>query len=125
MPFECEIAVRPPVAQLTASGTPDLAEWGFAMGALVGHPQLPLNAPLLCDLRHVRRLPRTPEGRTAVEELLHLVPARRVAFVVRAKTASRIVSKRFTRNRCAFEVFTDYHRALRWLVFGPEKPLSV
>jgi hypothetical protein len=117
MPFEYEFAFRPAVAQLTVSGAPDLAEWRVAIGAIVRHPDLPVDAPLLCDLRHVRALPRNRDGRAAVQEWLELVPARRVAFVAGRSTAPRIAAELRRRSLAAFEVFTEYERALRWLVF--------
>jgi hypothetical protein len=118
MPFYYEFSFRPAVVQLTASGAPDLAEWRAAMDAL-GHPDLPAGASLLCDLRYVRGLPRSQRARPAVRELLQLVPERRVAFVAGKRIAARLESELSRNSRDAFEVFTDYEPALRWLVFEP------
>jgi GrpB-like predicted nucleotidyltransferase (UPF0157 family) len=119
MPFYYEFAFRPAVVQLTASGAPDLAEWRAAMDALVRHPELPADAPLLCDLRYVRGLPRNRHARIAVRELLQLVPERRVAFVAGKRIAARLEAELSGQSRDAFEVFTAYEAALRWLVFEP------
>jgi hypothetical protein len=118
MAFQYEFAFRPAVGQLTASGAPSLAEWRMAIGALIRHPDLPADAPLLLDLRSVDGLPRSRDGGIAVREWLQLVPARRVAFVAGRRTALQIASELWEDGRDGFEVFTGYKLALMWLVFN-------
>ena len=117
MAFQYEFAFQPAVGQLTASGAPNLAEWRIAIGALIRHPDFPVDAPLLFDLRSVQGLPRSRDGCIAVREWLQLVPARRVAFVADRRTALSIASELWQDDRDGFEVFTEYKLALRWLVF--------
>jgi CheY-like chemotaxis protein len=103
------------MAQLTARGLTDLAEWRAALQALATNPDLPSDAPILCDLRPATTVPPTMNGRTFAEELMQLGPGRRVAFVARAAMASAL-ERQFAASPATFQVFTDYTTALRWLI---------
>jgi hypothetical protein len=118
MPFEHEIAFCPPIAQLIAQGSPDLAEWFTAIQALVDDPTLPPGAPILCDLRAVTTLPPAGKDPAFSRHLMQLVPSRSVALVVRAETASGVTQQIFTGSDAEIQIFTDYKTALRWLLFG-------
>ena len=120
MPFEHEIAFCPPIAQLIAHGSPDLAEWRTAIQALVDDPNLPPGAPILCDLRAVTTLPPAGKDPTFSRQLMQLVPKRPVALVVRADTASGVTQQTSTTSDAEIQIFTDYKTALRWLLFGPQ-----
>jgi hypothetical protein len=104
------------MAQLTARGSMDLEEWRTALEALANNPDLPSDAPLLCDLRAVTAVPPPRQGRTFSQEVMQLGPNRRVAFVARAGMASRL-ERQLSTSRSTIQVFTDYTTALRWLVF--------
>jgi hypothetical protein len=118
MPFEHEIAFCPPIAQLIAHGSPDVGEWRAAIKALVDDPNLPLGAPILCDLRAVTTLPPAGKDPAFSRQLMQLVPSRSVALVVRAETASGVIQQISTGD-AEIQIFTDYKTALRWLLFGP------
>ena len=113
--IEQEIAFSPPLAQLTAQGTLDLAEWRAALRALVADPGLPPEAPILCDLRAIT-LPGSVNPETVFRELRLLLPHRPVAFVVKPGALFRAAHEIFTATRREIQVFTDYKAALLWLM---------
>jgi hypothetical protein len=117
MPFEHEIALCPPVAQLTGSGSPKVAEWRSAIRTLLDDPDLPRGAAILCDLRAVT-LPRRPHAQTVYRDLLEVISERPTAFVVRAAAVSGMARQISTRSGGHVQVFANYTMALRWVAFG-------
>jgi hypothetical protein len=111
--FEFDVALGPPMAQLTACGAPEATDWRAAVDTLLF--AMPDGAPILCDLRAVTRV------RPAVgSELVRLVAARRVAFVTRAGVASRLARQLSSANAQHILIITDYRTALRWLLFADD-----
>jgi hypothetical protein len=117
MSFDREVAFDPPIAQLTAHGSPSLSEWRSALQAVVHDPDLPPQTAILCDLRAVERLPRTAEARRLCHEVLRVLANRTAAFVVPAGITAELTHEVPSDNRAEIQLFTTYEAALRWLVF--------
>jgi hypothetical protein len=111
--FDHDIAIWPPMGQLTAHGAPEAAEWRAAVATLLHDSNLPHGAPILCDVRDVTRL-----GRSIGGDLLRLVAPRRLAFVARAGTAPRLARQISSANPQHAQIFTEYETALRWLLYA-------